>query len=191
MIFKKNSFGTIYSIKIPNNISIFYFKTQNIIIFKTKSKKRFLMVDPRLNFLILKNRILVFINSLTKISNTVKKQLISLKKTIFSFFKHFLIEIQINLYSKLKLIGIGYKIFKTNYDGILSFKLGYSHSIYFKPNLKTFILKATKLFIVGNLYQNSTKVLSLIRTLKVPEPYKGKGILYENEKITLKEGKKT
>jgi ribosomal protein L6P/L9E len=35
------------------------------------------------------------------------------------------------------------------------------------------------------------KITSLIRTLKFPEPYKGKGILYQTEKIKIKEIKKT
>jgi large subunit ribosomal protein L6 len=72
------------------------------------------------------------------------------------------------------------------------FKLGYSHSLYFKipEQLIIFCLKFTKLFIYGNSYQNVTQIASLIRSYKKPEPYKGKGILYETEKILLKEGKK-
>ena len=48
----------------------------------------------------------------------------------------------------------------------------------------------TKLFIYGNSYRNVTQTAALIRSYKKPEPYKGKGILYETEKIVLKEGKK-
>jgi ribosomal protein L6P/L9E len=39
-------------------------------------------------------------------------------------------------------------------------------------------------------YQQLTSTASKIRLNKIPEPYKGKGILYENETTTLKEGKK-
>ena len=56
--------------------------------------------------------------------------------------------------------------------------------------IKIFCLKTTELFIYGNSYQNVTQTASLIRSYKKPEPYKGKGILYDTEKITLKEGKK-
>ena len=64
--------------------------------------------------------------------------------------------------------------------------------LYFQVPVKigVFCFKATKLFIYGNSYQNVTKIASLIRSYKKPEPYKGKGILYETEKITLKKGKK-
>ena len=75
---------------------------------------------------------------------------------------------------------------------LLNFKLGYSHQIFFKipRNLNVFCLKSTKLFVSGlsNSYVN--QIAALIRSYKTPEPYKGKGILYENEKIILKEGKK-
>jgi large subunit ribosomal protein L6 len=70
--------------------------------------------------------------------------------------------------------------------------LGYSHQIYFKIShtLNVFCLKATSIFISGNSYQEVSQISALIRSYKYPEPYKGKGILYENEKIVIKEGKK-
>jgi len=53
-----------------------------------------------------------------------------------------------------------------------------------------FCLKNNKLFLIGNSSIFLTQVAALIRSYKIPEPYKGKGILYMSEKITLKEGKK-
>ena len=49
---------------------------------------------------------------------------------------------------------------------------------------------STKLIISGKSSQKVSQIASLIRKYKTPEPYKGKGILYDSEKITLKEGKK-
>ena len=71
-------------------------------------------------------------------------------------------------------------------------KLGYSHDIYLKipRNLEISSLKFTKLFISGFSYGKITQTAALIQSYKYPEPYKGKGILYENQKIQLKEGKK-
>ena len=51
-------------------------------------------------------------------------------------------------------------------------------------------MKSNTLFIVGDSYLFVTQIAALIKSLKVPEPYKGKGILYTTEKIILKEGKK-
>ena len=105
-----------------------------------------------------------------------------------------MIEATAVMYQKLKLVGVGYRIFPVeNFeDHLLLLKLGYSHSIHFKipAKISVFCLKLTKLFIYGSSYQQITSTSSKLRLNKVPEPYKGKGILYEHEKILLKEGKK-
>jgi large subunit ribosomal protein L6 len=108
--------------------------------------------------------------------------------------KQMLLDISNFFCKKLNLIGVGYRVStlkKTNTD-LLHFKLGYSHFIYFKvpKNLKIFCLKSNKLFVVGCSYLFTTQIAALLRSYKVPEPYKGKGIVYATEKIVLKEGKK-
>ena len=74
---------------------------------------------------------------------------------------------------------------------ILSFILIFS-IIFIKVfnNTDINLYKSNILFISGNSFQDVAKLTSLIRNYKLPEPYKGKGILYENEIINLKEGKK-
>ena len=123
-------------------------------------------------------------------ANTIK----SFQGTTYSLIKQLIVETSSILYKKLKFIGIGYRAFdvKKFNNKLFMFKLGYSHPIYFKipKKINIFCLKLTKLFVYGNSYQNITKTTSLIKSYKLPEPYKGKGILYENEKIKLKEGKK-
>ena len=118
----------------------------------------------------------------------------ALQGTALALIKQAVIETSYLLYTKLKFVGIGYRALPIDQldDKLLSFKLGYSHSIFFKPTSDTniFCLKRTKLFVWGNSYKDITKIASKIRSYKKPEPYKGKGILYENEKIKLKEGKK-
>ena len=52
------------------------------------------------------------------------------------------------------------------------------------------IIQSSKIFIFGNDFNKVCQVASIIRNCKVPEPYKGKGILYSNEVVKLKEGKK-
>lgn len=160
-----------------------------MLILKTGVSLRFLVTPAKLNFIILKNKILICISFL-KTPNDNKKKLMYLKKTVVSVINQFLIEIKVKIYSKLKLVGIGYKVFKTNYKQILMFKLGYSHSLYFKLDFDNFITKSVKLFIVGNFYENLMKVSALIKRLRLPEPYNGKGVLYDVEKIKIKVGKK-
>jgi large subunit ribosomal protein L6 len=75
---------------------------------------------------------------------------------------------------------------------LLTFKLGYSHFFYVKvpKDLQLNCFTKTKFSIFGNSYNEICQLGAKIRDKKIPEPYKGKGILYENETITLKEGKK-
>ena len=123
-----------------------------------------------------------------------KKKTKALQGTATAEIKRAITELLYTFYRKLNLVGVGYRVTETeNFENkLLTLKLGYSHSLFFKINetAKMSPLKLTKLFIYGNSYNNITQVASFIRSHKKPEPYKGKGILYEKEKITLKEGKK-
>jgi len=90
---------------------------------------------------------------------------------------------------KLELVGIGYRAeFK---DKKLVMMLGYSHPTVFTPpedielevpTPNTIIVKGANKELVG-------LVAAKIRSFRQPEPYKGKGIKYENEYIRRKAGK--
>ena len=183
-----------YSIKIPNDIKILYCNKKRVITLIGPFTKKSLILKVKI--LILKATKIIKISavSLSKISNNQKKKIKTIQGTTVALIKKLITETSTVFYQKLKFVGVGYKAFKLeNFKNkLVHLKLGYSHFIYFKipDNLKIFCLKFTKLFIYGNSYQNITKTASLIRYYKKPEPYKGKGILYENEKIKLKEGKK-
>ncbi len=93
---------------------------------------------------------------------------------------------------KLRMIGVGYKIFIE--EKSVTLKLGFSHEInYVLPEgIKVFQPKAkTPMFIIyGTELSKVAQVAAEIRKLREPEPYKGKGIRYFNEKINWKKGKK-
>jgi len=93
---------------------------------------------------------------------------------------------------QLKLVGVGYKV-KIEFGFILTLKLGYSHvvSIIIPVGLKVTCLKKSVIAIFGSDKQQVNNFAAVIRAYKKPEPYKGKGILYQNEKINLKEGKRS
>ena len=182
-----------YEIKIPNKISVIYCNKKKIITIIGPLTKKSLKLKTKI--LISKKKKIIKITpfSFTTVSNNKKKKMKVIQNTTTVLLKQLILEASTILYKKLKLIGIGYRVFNDeNFKKLLSFKLGYSHPIYFKiPNkLNFFCLKYTKLFIFGNSYQQITQIAAIIKAQKKPEPYKGKGILYENEKIILKEGKK-
>lgn len=181
-------------IKIPKSITVLYDPKLKRIIFIGPEKTRSLKIKLQINLIKQLNVIEITDKPFIQMSNNKKKTLKAIQGTTTALIKQLLVETSYTLYKKLKFVGVGYRSFDVEEfeNKLLMLKLGYSHSLYFKipENLTIFCLKFTKLFIYGNSYQNVTQTASLIRSYKKPEPYKGKGILYETEKIILKEGKK-
>jgi large subunit ribosomal protein L6 len=186
---------TKYSVQIPNNTSVLYCSKKKILTLIGPLAIKSLKINLELKLLNDNKLIYVTSNCFLNLSNINKKKVKSLRGTTVSLIKQLVLETSTIIYTKLKFIGVGYKIFYTEdlENKLLLFRLGFSHPIYFKipETLKIFCLKHTKLFIYGTSYQNVFQTASIIQACKHPEPYKGKGILYENEKIQLKEGKKT
>lgn len=90
----------------------------------------------------------------------------------------------------LEMNGVGYKAALQGQK--LKLSLGYSHDIdYVIPaGIKIEAPKPTELVISGADKQKVGQVAAEIRRYRKPEPYKGKGIKYSDEKIRRKEGKK-
>ena len=183
-----------YTIKIPSDINVIYSNKKKIITLAGVLSKKSLKLGVQLLIIKSKNIIKVTPLPFFKISNNEQKKIKALQGTTVALIKQLIVETSAVLYQKLKLVGVGYRAFDvdTLKNKLLLFKLGYSHFLYFKISneIEIFCLKMTKLFIYGNSYRNVTQTAALIRSYKKPEPYKGKGILYETEKIVLKEGKK-
>lgn len=90
---------------------------------------------------------------------------------------------------RLELVGVGYKVQKQG-EGV-EFSLGYSHPIMFHPSKgnSLSIDGLTKVIVSGIDKVKVGQDAADIRSLRPPEPYKGKGIQYEGEVITRKAGK--
>ena len=89
----------------------------------------------------------------------------------------------------LDIVGVGYKAESKGEAVLLS--LGYSHPIYFMPpaGIKIEVPAPTQLKISGSDKELVGLIAAKIRSLKKPEPYKGKGIKYSDERIIRKAGK--
>jgi large subunit ribosomal protein L6 len=183
-----------YIIKIPKNLSVFYSEKKRIITIVGPLKKKSLKLKTQILISSKQNLLGVTSQPFQSISLNESKQLKVLQGTTVALLKQAILEVSILFCKKLQFTGVGYRAFllKVANHELLQFKLGYSHNIYFKvsDNITIFCLKSDKVFISGNFYEYVSQIASLIRSYKKPEPYKGKGILYENEKILLKEGKK-
>jgi large subunit ribosomal protein L6 len=91
---------------------------------------------------------------------------------------------------KLELVGVGYRAALQGKD--LNLSLGFSHPILFKApeGITISAPTQTEVLIAGADKQRVGETAAKIRAFRPPEPYKGKGVRYAGEKITIKEAKK-
>jgi len=89
---------------------------------------------------------------------------------------------------KLEINGVGYRVALAGSD--LKMNLGFSHEVvYHLPQGITAVVEQNTITVSGISKQQVGQVAAEIRALKKPEPYKGKGIKYEGERIIRKSGK--
>ena len=91
---------------------------------------------------------------------------------------------------KLTLVGVGYKA--QAQGAKLNLSVGFSHPVNLDmpAGIKVETPAPTEIVIKGADRQRVGQVAAEIRAIRPPEPYKGKGIRYSDEKITIKETKK-
>ena len=89
----------------------------------------------------------------------------------------------------LELVGVGYKAALQGKKLVLN--VGYSHPVEFDPgeNIEIEVPAPTKIVVKGIDKQAVGNLAAVIRRTFPPEPYKGKGIRYENEVVRQKVGK--
>lgn len=89
----------------------------------------------------------------------------------------------------LEIQGVGYRAAQQGKGVTLS--LGYSHPIQFDPpeGITLEVPAPTAIVVLGCDKQQVGQVAANIRSLRPPEPYKGKGVRYKNEHVRRKEGK--
>ncbi|MBQ7395396.1 MAG: 50S ribosomal protein L6 [Lentisphaeria bacterium] len=90
---------------------------------------------------------------------------------------------------ELAIVGVGYKA--ALQGKVLNLSLGYSHPINFQipEGIKITVTPENKIIVEGCDKQLVGETAAQIRRFRSPEPYKGKGIRYVDERIVLKEGK--
>ncbi|WP_339060624.1 50S ribosomal protein L6 [Tepidibacillus marianensis] len=95
-----------------------------------------------------------------------------------------------NGYQKtLELVGVGYRASKSGNKVVLN--VGYSHPVEVVPEegIEFDVPEQTKVIIKGIDKERVGEVAAKIRSVREPEPYKGKGIRYQNEHVRRKVGK--
>lgn len=185
-IFLKSSLGIIKLFFIdkiyifPKKIKIF--SKKQIIFFETSLGLLSLKFIDNIYFFIKKNKLLINFN------------IIKDKKNIINLYNK-LIKIKIKGVSQgfkitLLLKGIGFKAFIEKNNLIL--KLGFSHNIIIPIPYNIEVINHSNILIFNSIdYIFLNQFVHYIKNYKKPEPYNGKGLLFKNEKILQKEGKKS
>ena len=91
---------------------------------------------------------------------------------------------------KLEINGVGYRAAMQGQN--LQLALGFSHDVVYEPpvGITIAVPKPTEIIVSGINKQQVGQVAAEIREYRGPEPYKGKGVKYAEERIIRKEGKK-
>lgn len=104
--------------------------------------------------------------------------------------KNMLVGVSEGFEKKLEAVGVGYRFALKGNDLVVS--AGYSHPVEVKvpEGIKLEVPSNTELFVRGADKQLVGEFAANVRKIRQPEPYKGKGIRYQNEYIIRKVGKK-
>lgn len=125
---------------------------------------------------------------IVKVSNPENKKEKSLWGLYRALINNMVVGVNDGFEKKLEIKGVGYKMAVTGNK--INFNLGFSHPIEFPlPQGISAVAEGNTLTISGIDKQLVGEIAAQIRKLRVPEPYKGKGIKYSDEVIRRKAGK--
>jgi large subunit ribosomal protein L6 len=129
-------------------------------------------------------------NQLNTVPHSEAAQHRAMAGTMRSLVNNMVIGVSDGFERKLQLVGVGYRA--QAQGNVLNLTLGFSHPVAFKipEGIAVETPTQTDVLVKGVDKQQVGQVAAKIRSYRPPEPYKGKGIRYADEKISLKEAKK-
>lgn len=118
--------------------------------------------------------------------NKMHRSLHGLTRTLIN---NMVVGVTAGFQKNLELVGVGYRASKQGDKLVLA--VGYSHPVEIVPEagLEIEVPSPTKISIKGLDKEKVGALAATVRAVREPEPYKGKGIKYEGEKIRRKAGK--
>ena len=170
-----------FTFLLPQTLSIKIYKLQN---------KNFLIISNKIFFLIPRYCEILIENNKLILQNTNLKYFLTFSQFLTGV-SRLIKRNELPFVKKLIFKGLGLKANMSQND-ILELKLGFSHLIKIKIPLNKIWVKIIKtgLLIFGLDLVTVTNFMYKIKSLKLPNVYKGKGIWYKNETLILKEIKK-
>lgn len=169
-------------VEIPSDVSVSI--DNNTLVVKGKLGELKLDINPVVDVKIEGNKIIVSPKADTKFAR-------AMWGTTRALINNMVIGVSKGYSKVLQLVGVGYRARLEGNKLILN--VGYSHPVEFVPpqGIKLNVEEQVRITVSGCDKALVGQVAASIRAIRKPDPYKGKGIRYENEVIVLKEGKKT
>jgi large subunit ribosomal protein L6 len=145
------------------------------------------------NLSVAANALVKVVNDAGKVSFTPandSREANAMSGTLRQLVNNMVIGVSKGFEKKLTLVGVGYKAAAQGTK--LNLAVGFSHPVNkdMPAGIKVETPAPTEIIIKGADRQRVGQVAAEIRAIRPPEPYKGKGIRYSDEKITIKETKK-
>lgn len=167
-------------IEIPNGVKVSV--KDNVVAVEGPKGKLSERIHPLVDVNLDDSNISVSINDESKKS----RSLYGLSRTLIN---NMIIGVSEGFQRTLLIEGVGYRVALKGRS--LDFSLGYSHPIVVDPpeGIEFAVEGNQKLIVKGVSKQQVGQVAADIRKLRKPEPYKGKGVRYEDERIIRKAGK--
>jgi large subunit ribosomal protein L6 len=129
-------------------------------------------------------------NKITVARNNDEIKSKALHGTTNSLIENILIGVSEGYQKGVEIVGVGYRFNVQGHKLVVN--AGYSHQVTLDvpKNLTVESISNTEINILGNDKQAVGEFAAIVRKVREPEPYKGKGIRYKGEHIRRKEGKK-
>lgn len=147
-------------------------------------------VDPSIIVTIENNEITFAINEASEVEQKQKQAYHGLYRALVH---NMVVGVSEGYKKEMELVGVGYRV--SNQGNLVEFVLGYTHSIFLqlpqeiKVETKSERNKNPYISLESADKQLLGQVCAKIRSFRMPEPYKGKGILFVGEQIRRKSGK--
>ena len=175
-------------ISIPSGVTVAH--KDNIVTVKGPKGELSQFVDPSIKVNIESSQVVMEIDENSPVNYKQKQAFHGLYRSLIN---NMVVGVSEGYKKVLELVGVGYRV--SNQGNIIEFSLGYTHPIFIQlPNIIKVETKSERNQNPLIILESCDKALlglvcAKIRSFRKPEPYKGKGVLFQGEVIRRKSGK--
>ena len=175
-------------ISIPSGVTVA--ASNNVVSVKGPKGELSQYVDPSIKVNIADGEVTLEIDENSPVNYKQKQALHGLYRSLIN---NMVVGVSEGYKKVLELVGVGYRV--SNQGNIIEFSLGYTHPIFIQlPNIIKVETKSERNQNPLIILESCDKALlglvcAKIRSFRKPEPYKGKGVLFQGEVIRRKSGK--